>query len=267
VQLHLRDDFRRAWPDPFAAVQAVQGEVYRAKEGRTTQRFLFEGEPYFLKLHRGVGWGEIFKNLLQLRAPVVGARNEWRAIELLHRLDVGTMTAVAYGARGLNPATQLSFLVTEELQQMVSLEDFCRPWPQQPPPLRQRRLLVREVARLARTMHGNGMNHRDFYLCHLLMRDDWDGAAAPRLYLIDLHRAQIHRRTPRRWVIKDLASLYFSAADVGLSQRDVLRFLSAYGGRPLRETLGDAGLWRRVMARARQLYRRDFGRDPHFPMS
>lgn len=266
MQLQLRDDFRRAWPDPFAAVLAVEGEVYRAKEGRTTLRFLFEGEPYFLKLHRGVGWGEIVKNLLQLRMPVVGAENEWRAIELLHRIDVGTMTAVGYGKRGLNPARQLSFLVTEELRQMVSLEDFCRLWPLQPPPFHQRRLLLLEVGRLARTMHGHGMNHRDFYLCHLLLRDDWDGVTAPRLYLIDLHRAQIRRRTPRRWLVKDLASLYFSAADIGLSQRDVLRFLRAYGGRPLRETLADSGLWRRVMARARQLYRRDFGREAHFPL-
>ena len=36
MTLVLRDDFQRAWPDPFAAVQQVNGEVYRDKEGRTT---------------------------------------------------------------------------------------------------------------------------------------------------------------------------------------------------------------------------------------
>ena len=265
MQLQLRDDFRLAWPDPFEAVQGIEGEVYRAKEGRTTLRFLFEGRAYFLKLHRGVGWGEIIKNLVQLRMPVLGAENEWRAIELLHQLGVGTMTAVAYGKRGLNPARQLSFLVTEELGDSVSLEDYCGPWLQRPPTPRQKHLLVRQVARAARAIHTHGMNHRDFYLCHFLMAKDWDGVELPELYLIDLHRAQIRARTPRRWLIKDLAALYFSAADIGLSRRDVLRFLRIYGDRPLRESLRDSGLWQRVLKRTRQLYRRDFGRDPQLP--
>ena len=34
----------------------------------------------FIKLHYGVGWREIFKNLLLGRWPVLGAKNEWRAL-------------------------------------------------------------------------------------------------------------------------------------------------------------------------------------------
>ncbi len=30
--LFLREDFERAWPDPFQAVQQVRGEVFRDKE-------------------------------------------------------------------------------------------------------------------------------------------------------------------------------------------------------------------------------------------
>jgi hypothetical protein len=41
-------------------------------------------------------------------------------------------------------------------------------------------------------------------------------------------------RTPRRWRDKDLAALYFSVLDIGLTQRDLLRFLVAYFVRPLR---------------------------------
>ena len=60
-----------------------------------------------------------------------------------------------------------------------------------------------------------------------------------RLSLIDLHRAQTRARTPRRWRDKDLAALYFSALDIGLSRRDRLRFLRGYFRRPLRLILDE----------------------------
>ena len=265
--LVVREDFARAWPQPFTQVQQVQGDIYRDKEGRTTLRFVFEAEPYFLKIHRGVGWREIFKNLSQLRLPVLGAQNEWRAIDFLHRHGIGTMTSVAYGKRGLNPARQLSFLVTEELRDMHSLEDYCAPWPQQPPSAREKRLLIDQVAQIAGNMHRQGMNHRDFYLCHFMMPNSWDKYSTPSLFLIDLHRAQIRRHTPQRWQVKDLGALYFSAADIGLSRRDVLRFIRRYTGLPLRQALADQQLWSQVCRRAVKLYRRDFGVDPDLPLS
>ncbi len=87
-------------------------------------------------------------------------------------------------------------------------------------------------------MHGGGVNHRDFYICHFLLHLPVD-ARAPRLSLIDLHRAQVRRSTPRRWRDKDLAALYFSALEIGLTQRDRLRFLKTYFARPLRSVLHD----------------------------
>ena len=44
------------------------------------------GSHYFAKIHHGVGWREILKNLLHLKLPVLGAENEWRALNLLPRL-------------------------------------------------------------------------------------------------------------------------------------------------------------------------------------
>jgi hypothetical protein len=87
-------------------------------------------------------------------------------------------------------------------------------------------------------MHGGGVNHRDFYICHFLLHLPVD-AGAPRLSLIDLHRAQVREQTPRRWRDKDLAALYFSALDIGLTRRDGLRFLQDLFRRPLRDILRD----------------------------
>lgn len=233
----LDEPFRTLWAgrDPFAAVEALQGEVFRELEARRTLRTEVAGRGYFVKIHRGVGWGEILKNLMCLRLPVLGAGNEWRAIKRLEQLGVDTMCGVAFGQRGSNPASQHSFIVTEELVPTISLEDYCRDWPAYPPDVVLKRALLRRVAEMARRMHGGGINHRDFYICHFLLHlDPVPSPANFKLSLIDLHRAQIRNKTPRRWRDKDLASLYFSALDIGLTQRDLLRFLRQYFDRPLR---------------------------------
>ena len=262
MKLFLDTRWQQYWQgkDPFAEARALQGDVYRSKEGRRTLRFERDGRGYFLKLHEGVGWGEIAKNLLQLRAPVLGAANEYHACLRLKSLGIDTMTPVAFGQRGINPATQLSFLVTEELAGTISLEDYCRPWGEQKPSLREKRTLVRKLATISKTLHENGINHRDYYLCHFLRADDGKPfASGDRLYLIDLHRVQMRARTPRRWLVKDIAGLFYSAFDLPLTRRDILCFLAQYR----RDWLhGQAGELREIAQRAVALYRKDFGREP-----
>jgi len=242
TSLFLDEPFRSAWAgqDPFVAVEGLQGEVYRELEARRTLRTEVAGRGYFVKIHRGVGWGEILKNLVSMRLPVLGAGNEWRAIRRLEALGVDTMRPVAYGERGSNPAARHSFIVTEELAPTVSLEDYCRHWPEAPPSPRCKRALIARVATMARRMHRGGVNHRDFYICHFLLHlDPAPTADVFRLSLIDLHRAQVRAVTPRRWRDKDLAALYFSALDIGLTARDRLRFLRVYFEAPLADILRD----------------------------
>lgn len=276
--LFLREDIAAMWRerDPFRAAQEQSGVIYRDKEGRRTLRFEHQGRGYFLKLHQGVGWREIFKNLAQGRPPVLGAENEYRAIRALEHLSLDTLSVAAYGRSGSNPATQLSFLITDELQHVESLEDICARWPQQPPTLALKRRLIERVAAIARRLHGAGINHRDFYLCHFLLEkkeleksaslEADDNFDSRKLYLMDLHRAQIRTRVPRRWLIKDIGGLYYSALDIGLNRRDIFRFMRAYTQRPLRELLTrDRVFWNAVRERARRIYVRDHRREPQSP--
>jgi heptose I phosphotransferase len=77
------------------------------------------------------------------------------------------------------------------------------------------------------------------------------------LSLIDLHRAQVRPKTPRRWRDKDLSALYFSALGIGMTQRDFLRFLRVYFDCPLRDVLRDeAGLLEHLNREAAHLQRR-----------
>ncbi len=261
--LWLRDDFKQAWQgcDPFEKVETLQGKVYRQLEARKTLQFEQNGSSFFVKIHRGAGWKEILDNLVRLRAPVLGAGNEWHAIRKLESLDVKTMTAVAFGEKGNNPARQKSFIVTEDLIDTISLEDLCAQWPTNPPSFRLKKALIEKVADVSRRLHGNGVNHRDYYICHFLLHIP-EGIAGIDpdnldLSLIDLHRSQIREKTPKRWIIKDIAGLWFSAFDIGLTRRDIYRFIRIYTGLPLRQALVQyQWLWRALERKAQKLYHR-----------
>lgn len=274
MRLELDPGLREALgPDPFGVLMAMPGEIYRETGGRQTLRVSIAGKAYFLKRHQGVGWREIVKNLLQLRLPVLGAGTEVRAIRRLEALGVPTLQLAGWGERGRNPARRASFALTVALQDTVSLEDLCAGWGHRQSwsarELILKRQLVRRLASAARTLHENGVNHRDFYLCHFLLRQDSPGLRAPGgrldVHLIDLHRVQLRRRTPLRWQIKDIASLYFSALDAGLTRHDCLRFMRLYTETPLREQCGRP-FWRRVSTKAEFLYRKAHGRSAKLPL-
>ena len=258
--IYLSPEFESAWAgkEPFTEAFRLDGEIFRAVKTRRTFRFELNGKSYFAKVHRGIGWSEIFKNLLQFKMPVLGARNEYAAIRKLESLGVATMKVAAFGERGRNPARIESFIITEELTNTVSLEDFCRDWKTNPSPVALKRTLINYVADVSRTLHRNGVNHRDYYICHFLLDVCGLRTTGVKASLIDLHRAQLRRETPHRWAVKDVAGLYFSAMNIGLTQRDLCRFMTVYSGCSLRETLQNhAGFWRAVERTAQRLYAKE----------
>lgn len=269
----IRSPIVRQWlgsQDPFDRIDGVKGQVVRSMDGRTTQRFEIDGAGFYLKHHRGVGWAEIVKNLLQGRLPILGASNEWLAIERLHQLGLDTMVAAAYGAKGYNPARRNSFLITEELTDIISLEDLVDSWADTPPAAALKWALINKVARISQVMHSAGINHRDLYICHFLLDIsagvDALNPATLRLFLIDLHRTHIRKTVPLRWRVKDIASLYFSILQAGFSRRDIYRFLRQYCQQPLRTILTEhQAFLRAVEQRAIKLYRRDFKAEPVLP--
>lgn len=262
---YINNELRQALQgkDSFQDIMNLEGKVYREALGRRTLRFTRGEKDYFVKMHTGVGWREIMKNISYLRAPVVGAFNEWHGVHRLNDLEIDTMTVAAYGIRGRNPATKHSFIVTEALPTETSLEDFCASWKNQPPKtlkeFRLKRWIMNKVVETARVIHENGANHRDFYLCHFLLDAHFNDAnqvsSESNLYLIDLHRIQMRRKTPERWAVKDIAGLYYSSKDIGLTKRDLLRFMRLYRGKPLREILeNERSFWRKVESRGNKLY-------------
>lgn len=259
----IKETFRALFPssDIETTIFSLQGIVFKQNSYRKTLSFEKAGKLFFAKLHYGVGWKEIFKNLFQLKWPVVNATTEWRAIHRLLSLQIPTTPPVALGCFGHNPATQRSVLITEAIQQAISLEKvFCES--QISSALKY--AIIRSLAKTARMLHENGINHRDFYLCHFLMDQAAikNPAAFVKLYVIDLHRAQIRKKIPKRYQEKDLAGLYFSSfpgvqvnKKSPFTMRDYYRFMESYSQKSLRDTLTqDKNLWAAVSRKAHALY-------------
>ncbi len=228
--IFLSSPFSEAWAgkDPFEEIKKIEGVVYRHVLNRSTTRFEFCGQVYYIKVHTGSSLREILKNLVCLKLPVLGAGNEYRAILKLHELNVNTMDVVAFGERGYSPFKRKSFIITKELTPTMDLRAYCLNWRLQPPSFEHKRAIIATVADMLRRMHSGGVNHRDCYLVHFLVDLTVKDPLKPRLFLIDLHRAQIRRTTPKRWRNKDLVELYYSSKRVGFSLKDYFYFLMKY---------------------------------------
>ena len=83
----------------FDRIFSLEGENYRLVKARRTFRFELDGKGYFAKVHRGIGWKEILKEIFQFKLPVLGAENEYKAIRKLEEIGVPTMRCAAYGKR------------------------------------------------------------------------------------------------------------------------------------------------------------------------
>ena len=278
-----------------------------AVEGRRTVSFSHKGRRYYLKIHDGVGWKEIGKNLTSLRLPVLGAENEWKGVHhlrrqtLLQNLGLDTLEIAGYGTRErhlakvLNdPAKRQSLIVTDEIPKAKSLEDLCKEWgwerngPKTAQEIRFKRWLIEQLAQTGRILHNSGANHRDFYLSHFLLHQTertWEPSPEnSRIFLIDLHRMRIHKpqlrawikaaihgmlkrqrprapqsKTPSRWKMRDVSGLHYSSRNLGLTRRDLIRFMAAYENTSRRQVLkslkNNSRFWRKVQKRALNLHK------------
>ena len=165
----------------------------------------------YLKKHRVRTWSTRVRATLNAGPGVTAAGVEAENALALTALGLDVMPLVAYGEKLRADGVLESFLLTEELAGYMELQAFLRQrFPASParrdPDLQR---IVVQVARIARLLHGAGYNHRDFYCCHFLIKELSPGAFDIRL--IDLQRAERRRWFRRRWIVKDLAQLAYSA--------------------------------------------------------
>ncbi|MGQ0441925.1 MAG: glycosyltransferase, partial [Methylophilaceae bacterium] len=70
----------------FDYFMQMQGKVFRDVSGRKTIQVSLNDQSYFIKQHFGVGWGEIAKNLITFKKPILSALTEVSAIKKLTKI-------------------------------------------------------------------------------------------------------------------------------------------------------------------------------------
>lgn len=222
--------------DYFSVMGYPWGEIYKRNELRSVVRIKpgnLTGPSFFLKRHFKTPLKDIFASLLKLRKPRSAGGKEWEACQRFRALGIPTLTPVAWGERSFHFFPRDSFFISLEVAGAQRLEDYLVKM--FTPPLDRERLhlkreLIHKVAHLARTIHDAGLNHRDFYLGHILIREEDHGP--PSLCVIDLQRVESHPKVGKRLRVKDLAALNFTASAQAVSSADRLRFFKCYAGRP-----------------------------------
>lgn len=212
----------------FEDFMALQGYTVRAAANRKTMRITIAGQSYFIKQHDVTGWGEIVKNWLTFKRPIIGAMTEVRAIQSLENIGIATTPIAAYGIQGRCAASQRSFLLTEDLGDIHSLEDICKSWQAHPVTAETRQAMLIAVAKLAKQFHAAGLCHRDFYLCHIALQKSAPLTADTAFYLLDLHRVLQGVSPHGAAVRKDIAGLIFSCMDFGFTLEDWQAFKAYY---------------------------------------
>lgn len=143
--------------------------------------------------------------------------------------NVSTPVPVAAGQRMIRWPRVQSFVVTEDFRPYISLEKLLETRPEfflGAESKTRKRLLLKEIAELARRMHERGFNHRDFNGTHVLLCYDNEDRP-PATALFDLQRIDRKRLFRFRWIIKSLAEMNYSLPEsvFGLEDRQFL-FLS-----------------------------------------
>jgi heptose I phosphotransferase len=232
--------------DTVAQVMATDaGRCLRALRDRENWRLdLPDGagksRGAFLKKHHVRGLGNWLRAKLGLRLPATAGRTEAENNDRLERAGIPAMRTMAFGERLLPSGLLESFVLTEELTGFTQLDHYLRKrfaelnttqHISNPDNARQDASFARlslRVAAIAGRFHRAGFNHRDLYCCHFFIREEAAGDFEVRM--IDLQRVQHRTRLRRRWIVKDLAQLHYSAPREWVSCSRQLAFFKQYLG-------------------------------------
>ncbi|KPJ58135.1 MAG: hypothetical protein AMJ42_03820, partial [Deltaproteobacteria bacterium DG_8] len=211
------------------------GEIIKqAIKERSTIKLLLKSDRAeigaYLKRYHAPTLKAWARSLLRFSFPR-SAIDEWKNILVFHRRGIPTMVPLSAGLKKQFGIKKESFLLTREIEGVERLNHYL-PHHLSPPlnshHLKEKRALIKEIALLVRRMHLLGLNHRDLYLCHILVKkdsyDNW------KIYFADLHRVDQRKKVGLRWKVKDLAALNYSSNENLITRTDRLRFITHYQG-------------------------------------
>lgn len=231
--------------------------LYKNNLARYRSRLEFEidspSTAVFLKRYDKPPISVQLKNWLRHRARASCGLLEFETATQLATMGINTPRVVSYGEQWGTFFEERSFIITERIPNGESLErkvPECFKSPATVENLEQRTDFIAELTLFVKKFHETGYRHRDLYLSHIFYGDNG------RFHLIDLARAFRPIVLRKRFQIKDIAQLHYSAPAEYFSWTDRLRFYLAYVGQS-KLARKDKVFIRRVLNRAKRMARHD----------
>ena len=222
------EHLRVAGLDTMAGIKAWNGGLVKNHRGRRdVSRIEVAGSDGVLRVlylkrtwqpYRKDGFSSLFRH----GRVVSYSRQEWDNYMALRRVGIGTPDLIAYGEECGPFWERFSFILTGEIRDSISLDQFldqCRE-----PHLR--RSTLREAALTVGKMHRAGLFTPDLYSRHIFVF--CQSTNQTRLCLIDMARLDRCSRMVRQKVVRDLALLNVSTPHCLLSLLERREFIRAH---------------------------------------
>lgn len=137
--------------------------------------------------------------------PIHGVPTFQREFEMMQFLAARNIRAPEVLFFGRNASDLKTTLLTKELADFVSLEEFTEKlFAKNRPTILQQQPVISATAKFARQLHEAKIQHRSFYPKHLFV--NMANANAPQIAVIDLEKSRVNWLPPLRTLI-DMATL------------------------------------------------------------
>jgi tRNA A-37 threonylcarbamoyl transferase component Bud32 len=231
VDEDYKSAFSQAGLNSVDAVFSFEGDYTLSKPAlaRHRSRIRFEisnpATTLFLKRYENPPVFEQIKNWISHRCVASTMFYDLDAALKLAAAGINTPRPVCYGRQWGLFFEKQSFIVTEQIpgESLERLLPDCFAADANEN-LKERRKFIAELAQFAGKFHNTGYRHRDFYFAHIFHHNG-------DFYLIDLQRASRPLLLAKRYRIKDVAQLSYSAPKKYFSRTDRLRFYLAYAAK------------------------------------
>lgn len=213
------------------------------------QRIMFDSDnpktTMFLKRYQNIPVPKQIKNWFSRRRRISMADCDRTPAEILKNLGINTPKTIAFGAQWQGLFEKRSFIITEKIPASHSLEEKM--------PNRfydDRKNFIERLAAFISKFHKTGFRHRDLYLCHIFC------STGGNFTLIDLSRVFKPLIFSKRFLVKDLAQLYYSSPGSIVTKADRLRFYLSYTQKD-KISLRDKIIIKKIKSKARQMAKHD----------
>lgn len=213
------------------------------------QRIKFQTEnpkaTLFLKRYQNTPAIKQIDNWLSRQKRISTMDCDRMPAKILSRLGINVPKTVAFGVQWQGVFEKRSFIITEKIPNAESLEkrlpaSFFS----------DRKKFVENLAVFVSKFHKTGFRHRDLYLCHIFCDD------AGKFTLIDLNRVFKPMFFGEKFLVKDLAQLYYSSPGSVITRADRLRFYLAYAGKT-KLSICDRMLIKKIKLKTKQMAKHD----------